>query len=176
MFKKTLIMPKPLFYNISKPTTILARNYHYSSLFSSPTSKLSTNGRFESPAVTSLAYSNLTRQYATRSNVPRFHLIEYGLLSDFVPMPKSKRPSFYSSKLGFKIALQHWKNIMATTFAIGSIKRQIKNWSPNQFLIDGERMYDEMNVAFAKGDRETLQVLCQPVLLSKLKSDMKKRV
>ncbi|OMJ07796.1 39S ribosomal protein L45, mitochondrial [Smittium culicis] len=100
---------------------------------------------------------------------------EHGLLGDFVPIPKERRPSIFS-KLGLKITLQHWKNFMSTTFAIGNIKWRLKSWKPREFINDAVGMYEDMNMAFANGDRDTLEHICQFSMLKKLKGDLKKRV
>ncbi|PVV02421.1 hypothetical protein BB560_003131 [Smittium megazygosporum] len=116
-----------------------------------------------------------SRFFATKDDIPRFLLTENGLLGDYIPVPKEKRPSIYS-KIGFKIAINNWKNAMKTTYSIGTIKRKISGWSPKQFALDAQEMYEAMNEAFAEGDRRTLEELCMINMLSKLKGDMKKRV
>ncbi|PVU93958.1 hypothetical protein BB559_003120 [Furculomyces boomerangus] len=118
---------------------------------------------------------NQQRLYSRQTDMPRFLLPENGLIGDFVPMSRDKRPSIFS-KLGLKIALQHWKNTAVTTFAIGNLRMKIKKWSPREFINDSMHMYEEMNSAFARGDRSTLENLCHLNMLSKLKNDMKKRV
>ncbi|RKP10614.1 Tim44-like domain-containing protein [Thamnocephalis sphaerospora] len=105
----------------------------------------------------------------------RLILREYGMIDDFVPLPRSKRPSLLS-KVGFRSAVKHWKNLAATTFAIGTIRFQVKGWRPKPFAQEAQRVYEEMNDAFARGDREALREVCTEGMFSRVKNEIKNRV
>jgi predicted lipid-binding transport protein (Tim44 family) len=54
----------------------------------------------------------------------------------------------------------------ATTLAIGMLRMKQKDWRPKSFAQEAQEIYKTMNDAFAKGDRETLKVVCTPSMFS----------
>ncbi|KAI9101215.1 hypothetical protein DFS34DRAFT_592101 [Phlyctochytrium arcticum] len=58
-------------------------------------------------------------------------------------------------------------------FAKRKVKRLITGWTPAAFAEEAQTLYADMNVAFAKGDKETLSDVVTDSLLAKLMTEMK---
>ncbi|KAJ1976993.1 hypothetical protein H4R34_003767 [Dimargaris verticillata] len=124
-------------------------------------------------AVTQIARQ--TRSYASKpEDLERAILTDFGVVSNFVPVPRSQRPSILT-KLGFKYAVKKWRTSWATTLGIATLKSKLGSFTTAGFLDEAVSIYEIMNEAFASGDRKLIQHVCVPVMASKLKSDIKKR-
>ncbi|KAJ1969050.1 hypothetical protein H4R35_006251 [Dimargaris xerosporica] len=115
------------------------------------------------------------RSYASKpEDLERAILTDFGVVSNFVPVPRSQRPSLFT-KLGFKYAVKNWRTSWATTLGIATLKSKLGSFTSAGFLDEAVSIYEIMNESFASGDRKLIQHVCVPVMASKLKSDIKKR-
>ncbi|KAJ1919314.1 hypothetical protein H4219_002076 [Mycoemilia scoparia] len=105
----------------------------------------------------------------------RFLLTEYGLLDSFVPLSKESRPSLFS-KNGYKVNIRQFKNWVSSFIGLKIIQFKIRGWKRADFEQTAESLYEIMNDAFAKGDRNVLEKICMKGMYAKLKSDMKNQV
>ncbi|KAI8325514.1 hypothetical protein GQ54DRAFT_248476, partial [Martensiomyces pterosporus] len=99
---------------------------------------------------------------------------EFGLLSDFTPVPWSERPSLLT-KEGLVSVKDHAVEGLRGVFSLLTMKWYLSGWKGADFAVQAEELYGSMNEAFARGDLKALSTICFPNMYANLKNDIKKR-
>ncbi|KAJ1877219.1 hypothetical protein H4R99_002382 [Coemansia sp. RSA 1722] len=115
----------------------------------------------------------LVRNYS-QPREQHFVVSEFGLLSDFVPRPWSKRP-FLLSKAGLVETKNHMVERVREVFSLLSVKYYLSGWKSAEFAAQAEELYGAMNEAFAQGDLKALDSICMTTMYASLKTDIKRR-
>lgn len=141
------------------------------SLFRTATSvALAGSSRAERTA-TAAIYKNIRYMSSRREHL---FIGDFGLISDYVPTPWSKRPSIFSSK-GISDAKSSFLERSKEIFGHLTIMWNLSGWKRASFATQAEELYNAMNESFARGDGRALDMLCFPNMASSLKKDVKRR-
>ncbi|KAJ1643825.1 hypothetical protein LPJ64_004449 [Coemansia asiatica] len=119
------------------------------------------------------ASASLVRSYS-QPRGQHFVVSEFGLFSDFVPQPWSKRP-FLLSKAGLVDAKTHIVERAREIFSLLSVKYYLAGWKSAEFAAEAEELYGAMNEAFAQGDLKALDSICMTTMFANLKAEIKRR-
>ncbi|KAL7752477.1 39S ribosomal protein L45, mitochondrial [Sorochytrium milnesiophthora] len=85
-----------------------------------------------------------------------------------------RMPSPFSAA-GRKAWMDRAKNVVSSTMAVSSVKKDIRDYKANQFPVEAEKIYIAMNEHFASGKPSDLEPLVTSQMLSTLKNQMKAR-
>ncbi|KAJ1950628.1 hypothetical protein FBU59_000586 [Linderina macrospora] len=119
------------------------------------------------PTMTSVRHHSHPRQEHFVAN-------EFGLLSNYVPAPWSKR-SLPLSREGLSSTKTDIVEALREVFSLATMKWYLSGWKGAEFAQQAEELYGLMNEAFAKGDLKSLNTICFPNMYANLKNEIKRR-
>ncbi|KAI8923516.1 hypothetical protein BC831DRAFT_514174 [Entophlyctis helioformis] len=100
----------------------------------------------------------------------RGRLVDSIILDRWVPPEKLPFPY---NKANAAVVWERIKKFIFATWSVYQVRTTVKGWKPGPFGLETQRMYIEMNKAFAKGDKNELSKYVSDGMLAKLNPEIK---
>ncbi|RUS27216.1 Tim44-like domain-containing protein, partial [Jimgerdemannia flammicorona] len=102
---------------------------------------------------------------------------DYGVVDGYVPPEPANNPSFFEFRKWRLVKYRNMRNDINNLMHMGILKYNSKyeNWNSKEFLKTAQNLYEDMNDAFARGDRTSLKEVTLDALYANLKNQLKDR-
>ncbi|KAL2919667.1 hypothetical protein HK105_200581 [Polyrhizophydium stewartii] len=109
--------------------------------------------RLVSPSPASAWLLSGARRFSARASSMRGRMVNAVILDRWIPPETLPAPI---SKANMAVLWERFKKFIFATWSVYQVRTSVKGWKPRPFALEAERMYIEMNKAFARGDRNEL--------------------
>nr|KAJ3423125.1 39S ribosomal protein L45, mitochondrial [Polyrhizophydium stewartii] len=105
--------------------------------------------RLVSPSPASAWLLSGARRFSARASSMRGRMVNAVILDRWIPPETLPAPI---SKANMAVLWERFKKFIFATWSVYQVRTSVKGWKPRPFALEAERMYIEMNKAFARNE------------------------